>query len=144
MTIVCFENEGTAIATRLLTTFKRKILMVPSLKFNIFLDVPHQPDLFLYCVPEKLASPEHLAEIETIQQLFGSVPIVLIGTQHQAEIALWAWRHNIWNYVVVPQERDYFLRTIQFWLQMIDGEESEAYLTHHANSHAARFDRKFA
>jgi YesN/AraC family two-component response regulator len=46
--------------------------------------------------------PTHLQLLQSVKRRYPSVPIVMITEAHSEELAVWAFRARVWNYLVKP------------------------------------------
>jgi YesN/AraC family two-component response regulator len=59
-----------------------------------------QPDVVVFDYGEPLAADLHL--LQSVKRLHPSVPILMVTETHSEELAVWAFRARVWNYLVKP------------------------------------------
>jgi YesN/AraC family two-component response regulator len=59
-----------------------------------------QPDVLVFDYGEPLAADLHL--LQSVKRLHPSVPILMVTETHSEELAVWAFRARVWNYLVKP------------------------------------------
>jgi AraC-like DNA-binding protein/CheY-like chemotaxis protein len=58
------------------------------------------PDVVIFDYGEPLAADLHL--LQSAKRLYPSVPILMVTETHSEELAVWAFRARVWNYLVKP------------------------------------------
>jgi YesN/AraC family two-component response regulator len=59
-----------------------------------------KPDIIVFEFDNPVA--EHLHLLQTVKRLHPSVPILMITSTHSEDLAVWAFRARVWNYLVKP------------------------------------------
>src|SRR5579859_2936399 len=58
------------------------------------------PDIIVFEFDNPVA--EHLHLLQSVKRLHPSVPILMITSTHSEDLAVWAFRARVWNYLVKP------------------------------------------
>ena len=59
-----------------------------------------QPDVVVFDYGDPVAADLHL--LQSVKRLHPSVPILMVTETHSEELAVWAFRARVWNYLVKP------------------------------------------
>jgi YesN/AraC family two-component response regulator len=62
--------------------------------------VTAKPDIIVFEFDNPIA--EHLQLLQSVKRLHPSIPILMITSTHSEELAIWAFRTRVWNYLVKP------------------------------------------
>jgi YesN/AraC family two-component response regulator len=70
----------------------------PNQALNALASKPRLAAVFEFDDPE----PTHLQLLQSVKRRYPSVPIVMITEAHSEDLAVWAFRARVWNYLVKP------------------------------------------
>ena len=58
------------------------------------------PDIIVFEFDNPVGEQLHL--LQSVKRLYPSVPILMITSMHSEDLAVWAFRARVWNYLVKP------------------------------------------
>jgi len=96
--ILCASNGSPA---ELLEQCKRLCQVTVSESRNALTAISKaQPDIIVFEFDNPVAEQLHL--LQSVKRLHPSVPILMITSTHSEDLAIWAFRARVWNYLVRP------------------------------------------
>ena len=96
--ILCTSNGSPA---ELLEQCKRLCQVTVSDSRNALTAISKaQPDIIVFEFDHPVAEQLHL--LQSVKRLYPSVPILMITSTHSEDLAVWAFRARVWNYLVKP------------------------------------------
>jgi len=112
--VLWISSASNGAAVELLQECKRLCEVRTCLPARALAALPRtQPEAVIFDFQDPVAA--ELQVLQSVKRLYPSVPIVMITEGHSEELAVWAFRTRVWNYLVKPVP----LRELQTNLQQI-------------------------